>query len=1223
MNEIVLTQPIASDSALERLNLFAGRHMGEDEFDRQQAYTDRRIASLLAAMNPGIVQGLEVRTTRTGLAGDGFTISPGLAIAGNGATLGLYYSLRETWATLIEDYLKQPGVTSAAGVFYLTLKRSVREVDSDPNTLPEQRTEFDPTRDERLLVVGTLGLTRLAIDAAVAASQSRERVENWVAANNVDAEFMRGMNNAVPLGLLLIQDVSDFLTPSYIVKWFSPAVGQYRAIPNSGYKVLLQQTRDAFRRMLDAARAQTTLSIPAYINANLHLDFLPSAGELPIELIQNIAARNVAPSIAWLPSHIAVDMVPAPEETVAALIEQHLPRRVVDLRQPAGERLRLLVAVNEPDFKPDLLDYPQTDKQLISDLFRYFARAHDAWRDWMTSFNRLYYLQPDSALDEIVIEAHKLPNIDARAFKELDLPKPVDSPQLPQDFFAQVILKSRTDVGVTNTNQPLYPYDEGIPAYPAFYQLWGEGTNPVTPKPLAVPEENGYVIQYAIGRVELEALDNQIRALRSRVEKTRDYLLLQRQQLDSQTVSLAALAGGVAGDGSGLQVARWLPFTQLKANKIATTQSTTEAAKVSGESFLAVSDDTQISSGLPKQVAANLINYQANTSIAKTAQTLATKASSFNFLGTKNLVFSNTLRQSPTVFSTVQFNLNNLRLNKIAEAPKQALTKPAFDTKEFRFGVLEHISPEVQEYKKAVRGINDLLTTVEGMFDKAEATIIKNLLSSLGKPKVYETIEKEARANNEEISSKLYAEFFNASRILTKQISAMESRYQRIEANLEGKLRARINKESVLEKISALIRSTTEHMAGIDKRRVEFLGDYGVTQRLIDDDWLDVFKLNKERTRILTTAVKGLYYLRVVQTPVGLPLADPLLLRYGKASDIVPGIESTGDVDLPDDLDDFFDTVLEAPMNDWASLRGLEVHIPLTNTLDYIDASRQLRIKSKVIKQQTNNVAATTPTLQTVSLFGIRVQTQASLHLFSQVVMPVAQISSKYRQEQVAQVIGLNDLLNLKGPLQKQAQTLHNRLELAIAGMLEKLDELPPSLRLQWAQLAEDDRLPVDRVEQWPGLERAERDDFNSTRTLAELIAWWFRQLNSNTTAPTLSAMRNMIRATLIHASLGDPAEILQGAVQIPPRRLDLGESLRLQLNRVPKPGTLLQLLDPQQRVVALLNVDDHDDKGTIAKISQVVIKNSVANPVKDLRITTEYRVVASKATAKFGKLIP
>jgi hypothetical protein len=170
-------------------------------------------------------------------------------------------------------------------------------------------------------------------------------------------------------------------------------------------------------------------------------------------------------------------------------------------------------------------------------------------------------------------------------------------------------------------------------------------------------------------------------------------------------------------------------------------------------------------------------------------------------------------------------------------------------------------------------------------------------------------------------------------------------------------------------------------------------------------------------------------------------------------------------------------------------------------------------------------------------------------------------------------------------------------------------------LRLEWAQLAEDDRLRVEEVAYWPGLERAERDDFNATRTLAEIVAWWFKQLDGDATALARAAMRNMVRATLIHAAMGDPTEILQGNVQVPPRKFISGELLRLQLNRAPKPGTMLQLLDPQQRVIALLNVDDHDEKGTVARISQLTNLSQT-----NLQITTQFRVVASKATAQFNQ---
>lgn len=1277
MNEILVTSHIPSDSDLERLNLFAGRHMGEDEFERQQAYVDRRLANVFEAMQQGIVQGLEVRASQVSNKA-GLVVTAGLGIAGNGQALGLYYPLYETWETLIQAYMKKTLTDNPMGVFYLTLERNTRFVDEDTLIHPEQRTEFDPTRDARRLVVGNLGLFRLAIDPEVAATMTREQVENTIAAMHVDKTFIDAMKHSLPLALLFVDDLNrgvitiDELPPTYGVRWFSAACGQYRALNNSGHQVLLNQTREAFARIVRAAQAQEALSVPAYINANLRMDFLPAAGELPVALLRNLESRSTAnpPGIHWLPPHVAVDIVPVPEESVPALIDQHLGRRLVDLRQPMGERLRLLLAVNEPDYKPDLLDVPQVDFKLKQDLFRYFMRAYDIWAEWRRQFDVLYHLPTDAQVE-----------LDAAAIKALDLPTPLQHPQLPIDFYTQLVGNIRSTLGLSGVAPLPYPYDEHENAdiqaeiqtdpftfYRNWVQAYSSSANPLTfpayeyKDPAGGPV--GLIIQYTDAQVDLESLDTQIGTTRSRIERTRDYLLLQRQQLDNQTVSLAALAGGVAGDGSGLQVARWLPFTKLKASKMVPEgQSDPEAASAAPV--------TATLQPLSKAVATNFINLKANTSISSTAIQLMSKSVGTKLATNNNLVFASALRKMPSIFTPLQFNLNNARLDKIAEAPRQALTKPSFDAKEFRFGVLEHIRPEVQEYKKAVRGITDLIASLKGIFDGAEAQKLEAKLKSFGTPMTYdqiqEEISKQTGNNKDDETSRLYEELFKAGKILTQQIAWMEARYENLEVKLQWLLRQRMAKEDEIEKLIAMIRAATEKLTAIDKRRSEFLGDYGVAQRLVDDDMMDVYKLNEERTRVLTKGVRGLYYVRACQTPVGEALADPLLLRYAKARDIVPGCDSDIDPDLPDELDDFFETVLEIPMAAWGDLQSFKYLIPAPEKLTYMESLRRLRLDEKVVRQTqataksigqvapsvAKSIAKATesnlfnenafntmplnatpakssanksktmiakvqpPTPVSISLFGIRQQTQATLHQFAQLTLPVLQLSTKVRQQDASGIISLADLMaTTKGPLQKQAQNLHNRLEQAAWCMLEKLNELPPSLRLEWAQLAEDDRLRVEDVRYWPGLDRAERDDFNATRTLAEIIAWWFKQLDGDASALARSAMRNMVRATLIHASMGDPNEILQGNVQVPPRRFLSGELLRLQLNRAPKPGTLLQLLNPQQQVIALLNVDDHDDKGTVARITQLTQLSQT-----NVQITSQFRVVASKATAQFSQL--
>ena len=1209
MNEIILTDVIPSHDDLQRLHLFAGRHLGEEEFDRQQAYMDRRLAPLLAGDEPGIVHGLQVRTAQLDTAGESFTVNPGLAVAGNGQTLGLFYPLRESWSTLIEDYLAETHSASAAGLYYLTLRRASRHVDADPDIDPCQREEFDPTRDARRLVVGTLGLQRLAIDTAAVAANSRELLENWVAANHVDALFLRDMQDAVPLGLLaisLVPAVELGEEPHYAVRWFSEASGRYLAIRNSGYRVLLRQVSEAFRRLLlraDEDIADDT-TLAEYLRDNLLLDFLPAAGELPQQLLTDIA--GTAPGVSWLPRHLGVDMVAVPESAVPELIARHLPRRVVDLRLPAGARLRLLLAVTAADYKPDLLDLPQTDRQLQEDVFRYFMRAYDPWKNWMQQFNHLYALLEDDVLPEDQLKA-------------LDLPEAIAAPQLPQDFYAQIISSAEAELGSEDDPGALYPYNQGVPDYPRFYRNWGvvaatDLTNPpVLPPPLPEPVEDGLLIQYSVARVDLEALDNEIRAVRARLEKTRDFLMLQRQQLDNQTVSLASLAGGVAGDGSGLQVARWLPFSNLTAQLPAQPEATPSAAPsapvTATAAAVGLADAGAKSSGASpvgrttsNYIALGSSNVSKNFAVAGSSGQTATKTAG----GSSNFLFSTALWSSPSSFSAMQFSYNSMQLNRIAAAPRQALTKPAFEPKVYRFGTIEHIRPEIQEYKKAVRGMSELLTTLDGLFDVAEAKSIKATLNRYGKPKSLEDLGIDGNVElTEDLVSKLYEALFDAGKILTKQIAYMEGRYARIEARLEGRLRARLHMEARIEKLLALINRATQELQSLDSRRIEFLGDYGVTQHLLDEDWAQVYRENQERTRILTTAIKGLYFVRERQTPVSLPLADPLELRHGKASDIVPGCNWQEDVQLPEELEEFFDTVLEVAMHDWAALQGLQVHVPPLQRLEYISRLRTVRLQSKLSKKRRTPPMARPVK---VSLFNVQQQTQSVLAQMASLQLPLAQVSAKQRQRQTARVLSLEDILSgSKGYLGRQGQTLHNHLQQAIACLLSRLNELPPSLRLQWAQLAEDDRLPVDQVQRWPGLERAEREDFNTMRSIVELLAWWFRQLQTEASAEAQGAMRNMIRACVIHSALGDPQEILHGQVHVPPRRLAPGEQLRLRLNRAAEPGTVLQLMDVQQTVVAVLKVDDHDQNGTIANISQVTRK--------DVVIDTRFRVVASQMT--------
>lgn len=1227
----------------ERVHMFPGRHLGEEEFDREQAYADLRLLSLLRGHPAGIVQGLEIQLGRGGLRtpfplppgtnpallkSTDFSVSQGLALDGKGRAVSLYYPLRAEWQDLLDAWrLQHPG-QDATGVYYLLLRRSQREVDS-PTVDPCQRLERDPTRDTRLVVASTLVLQRLNIDPATVTNPAitRERIENWVAADRVDGSFMASLGSAVPLALLAIGPTPAGHPFSHEPHWLSVEAGRYEAVKDSGYRVLLNQVSAALRRLMQQAQSpsNTFTTLGAFLNARLQLDFLPAAGQLPLQWLEQ--PDSVTPNLLWLPNHLGVDMVPVPEEAVLELIQRDLARRVIDLRQPAGDKIRLLLAVNEPDYRPDLLDIPPTDAQLEQDIFRFYMRAYEAWRQWHIQFNRLYYVEPS---DELPLEPDQ-PNaalepgvLNPMQFRHLDLPKPEHPPVKPVDFFNAVRLRADNEFDPGDDDMP-YPFNKPLPPPPVFYTQWlnAAGHPPAVP----LPTEDGLLIQYAVALVELEAIENQIRASRKRVENTRDLLLLMRQQLDSQTVALAALAGGVAGDGGGLQVARWLPYASLNATTLPKDQQETTTTVTTA----------------PVYTAATRVNLASAAKAAPTASSGLSASLMKNALASTSTVSkSNLLLASrPQSFSAFELGINKARLDQLAQVTKQAVAKPAFEAKEYRFGVIDHISPEINEYAKAYYGMKELIATLKDLFDASDASSLRKDLQKVGRadegnegPGTTSPFERSARLEAPAVLDNLatqnskkyddgtdvpagdqakrralllsqyrYHALFKAGRILTQWIAICESRYNTIERKLQAKLRQQAVKIAQIDKLAGLIKVARETLENLDRFRIEQLGDYGVAQRLLDEDWRQVYAINVERSRILTQGLRGLYYVRVRRTPVSGALADPLALRHGSSRDIVPGCDWEEEVDLPDALEPFFNTVCEIPMDDWARLKPLRPRLPPLQQFDYLGQIRQSRFKARPVMMASQNASDTLAArLQTVHL-----QNRTVLQQWSAFTLPSVSTSTLQTQAAAAKVLSLEDLALTNGPLRKEAHELKEQLEHAVYCLLERLNLLPGSVRLQWGQLAEDDQIRVENTAWWPGLEKAERDDFNATRTVAELISWWFRQLDGEASGNSRSALRNMIRALLIHASLGDPQEIIRGNVHVPPRLARVGERLQVKLNRAAPPGTRLQLLDTEQKVVAVLAVEDHTPDST-----QVSIVNLV---LPDVAINTRFSVVAGKTT--------
>ncbi len=220
--------------------------------------------------------------------------------------------------------------------------------------------------------------------------------------------------------------------------------------------------------------------------------------------------------------------------------------------------------------------------------------------------------------------------------------------------------------------------------------------------------------------------------------------------------------------------------------------------------------------------------------------------------------------------------------------------------------------------------------------------------------------------------------------------------------------------------------------------------------------------------------------------------------------------------------------------------------------------------------------------------------------------------SLKNLQLEAANVLSLEDLLNNSagGRLRKPAQQLSNDLQLACSCLLEKLNDLPPSVRLTWGQLAEDDQLPIDYPEKWPDIDKAEDVSFNSLRTCLELVSWFNRQLSKRAEGDSHTALTNLIRACLMLAASDDPGDLLEGQLQVSPGVLRLGNVLRLSLNQEAVPGAMLQLLDAKKKVVALLRLDDQDNDGASATVINLLEEKSDFNNQQFMVIGHKYKHV-------------
>ena len=551
----------------------------------------------------------------------------------------------------------------------------------------------------------------------------------------------------------------------------------------------------------------------------------------------------------------------------------------------------------------------------------------------------------------------------------------------------------------------------------------------------------------------------------------------------------------------------------------------------------------------------------------------------------------------------------------VAGAVAETPGNPVYDKATATLGVLKHVDKVNDTFLQAMHGIRDLRETLDITPLGREKSLIKRIEAYLRtylsdaeraellggfypeSPKVFrlpalaaiprpgEDMEVEVpNADGVPVLTKIkrneQSALYATGRVMVDEIRLQESLRHALTIIRRRRQSQLARRQDELAKLEAKIPETRKTLDNLEPQRQEALGDLAVAKRLLAEHWAAIEQAWAERRRILENHL-GLYYVRVRETPLSLVLPDPLDLRPTDADDIVPGC--SGEIrDIPAALSPFLEAVYDVPVGDWAGLRPLYPLLPERARIEVLVNQR----REQLTRRQSPNSDGTALSAR---LLPLRQETLALARDLVRRPFSAAGALSLV-QQQGRDLLSLDDLL--AGPpsrLRPQASGLHQRLGNAAACLVQRLRGIPPSVRLDWAEAAENARLPVQEPERWPGLDKAEAADFNGVRTLVELVRWWFRQLDAEAAGGSRTALQNYIRAAILFAASDDPGQILRGHVATLPGRFKVGEILRLKLNREAAPGALLALMDPDQRVVGTLRVDDNDDQGAVAVVTQVL----------------------------------
>lgn len=578
-NSVINVSPVISDNNTQRLNYITGRSLSEQEFDLMQLYVDERCEDLLLARQPGIVYGLEViaPATKEEFDDNPIRINPGLGVSYSGKAVTNRLPINFYWNDLLENYLAERTLNEKIqdGYYFLTLRRRVAILDEVRKADPCTRTEPDPLRDTRLETLAQVNLHFIPVALSLLTA-SRQRVAVRILKKMLNPDYFSQNPDEIKLALVKIIDNQP--------QWIDTRAGRFIAHEDATYINLMDywhqivSAPNRFRLDGDAADIDNKKTLRELLD----IDYLPAAGKFPEALLENLAGKVSAsnfklwerPSLVFDPDGLQIEILPVPANAVTGVIRKELTRGVVDLANGEMDRIRLMVAVNPDDYHPKLMDLPEIDLQLIQDdLVKVQDLAYKSYEAWAEAYWGLYHnleakVEIDTStkkptlktrdifsaiyLSHIPAGAFEVIKSDADSRRLLAIPDIAAIPSTASQLLDKLQQLRRVEIrtaGGTNFD------DKDLP------RPWSLRSDITLNEPardaIDKPAQGGLVHRRIDTRQDIEEIEAFIVRTNQLIDEVRDYLSLQRQQLDSITVSFSSLAGGIPGDGTGLKLMRW------------------------------------------------------------------------------------------------------------------------------------------------------------------------------------------------------------------------------------------------------------------------------------------------------------------------------------------------------------------------------------------------------------------------------------------------------------------------------------------------------------------------------------------------------------------------------------------------------------------------------------------------------------------------------------------